>query len=96
MYCYECEISLALKPKFQKLKTQPLKDAWLSFADELTFEDVNERIDIFAVNAIGTLSFTALHSKKQIEILLFSRLNSMKSSDLSSFFSTTHSRFAQL
>ena len=64
MYCYECEISLALKPKFQKLKTKPLKDAWLSFADELTFEDVNERIDIFAVNAIGTLSFTALHSKK--------------------------------
>ena len=71
MYCYECEISLALKPKFQKLKTQPLKDAWLSFADEPTFEDVNEQIDVFAVMQLARYHLLRYIQKNKLSYFYF-------------------------
>ena len=71
LYCYECEISLALKSKFQKSKAQPLKDAWLSFADEPTFEDVNEQIDVFAVMQLARYHLLRYIQKNKLSYFYF-------------------------
>ena len=71
LYCYEYEICLALKPKFQKSKAQPLKNAWLSFADEPTVEDVNERIDVFAVMQLARDHLLRYIQKNKVSYFYF-------------------------
>lgn len=61
IYLHEYEFTLQLKPIFQKSKTQPKRNAWLSFADEPTYEDVNE-----GINAFEVMRLTRLHLLRYI------------------------------
>lgn len=46
------EFILSLQPQFKTKNHPPKFDAWLSFADEPTIDDVNESINAFAVMLI--------------------------------------------
>ena len=49
LYLIEYEFVLELKRHFRAARTSPKQNAWLAFADQATYEDVNADIDAFQV-----------------------------------------------
>lgn len=49
LYLIEYEFILELKRHFRATRTSPKQNAWLAFADQATYEDVNAGIDAFQV-----------------------------------------------
>lgn len=49
LYLIEYEFILELKCRFRAARTSPKQNAWLAFADQATYEDVNAGIDAFQV-----------------------------------------------
>lgn len=53
LYLVEYEFILELKRKFQATRTSTKQNAWLAFADQATYEDVNAGIDAFQVMSLA-------------------------------------------